>query len=103
MCFTIDTGCQRMAIGINTLNNLLKSQPSNLPVTLCNEIISSEVFTKCHAQQGLLAFHAVWGDGDVSFVQHFLKMTAVQMPHFYYHFHFYCIVKRFYNWMSHED
>ena len=26
-----------MAIGINTLNNLLKSQPSNLPVTLCNE------------------------------------------------------------------
>eukprot|EP00435_Cladocopium_sp_Y103_P061430 s1179_g23.t1 len=36
-CATIDTGCQRMAIGINTLNMLQRSQPSNLPVTFCNE------------------------------------------------------------------
>eukprot|EP00435_Cladocopium_sp_Y103_P056623 s299_g19.t1 len=36
-CATIDTGCQRMAIGLNTLNKLQESQPANLPITFCNE------------------------------------------------------------------
>jgi hypothetical protein len=39
-CATIDTGCQRMDIGINTLNRLQESQPSSLPmpISFCNEI-----------------------------------------------------------------
>ena len=36
-CATIDTGCQRMAIGINTLMKLQESQPSSLPISFCNE------------------------------------------------------------------
>ena len=36
-CATIDTGCQRMAIGINTLQRLQKSQPSSLPISFCKE------------------------------------------------------------------
>ena len=36
-CATIDTGCQRMAIGLNTLIQLQKTQPSRLPVSFCNE------------------------------------------------------------------
>ena len=34
-CATLDTGCQRMAIGLNTLNLLQRSQPSELPITFC--------------------------------------------------------------------
>ena len=36
-CATIDTGCQRMAIGLNTLEQLMKTQPSELPVSFCKE------------------------------------------------------------------
>ena len=35
---TIDTGCQRMAIGLNTLNLLKQNQPSKLPITYCEEV-----------------------------------------------------------------
>ena len=31
-CATLDTGCQRMAIGINTLNRLSETQPRELPI-----------------------------------------------------------------------
>lgn len=36
-CATLDTGCQRMAIGINTLRKLAQTQPSSLPITFKNE------------------------------------------------------------------
>ena len=36
-CATIDTGCQRMAIGLNTLKKLQETQPSELPITFRNE------------------------------------------------------------------
>ena len=37
-CATIDTGCQRMAIGLNTLNKLMNFQPPELPITFCDEV-----------------------------------------------------------------
>lgn len=37
-CATLDTGCQRMAIGLNTLQKLQLTQPSELPVTFYKEI-----------------------------------------------------------------
>ena len=36
-CATIDTGCQRMAIGLNTLQKLQLTQPPELPITFRNE------------------------------------------------------------------
>ena len=38
VCATIDTGCQRMAIGLNTLLNLMQTQPDRLPITYQNEL-----------------------------------------------------------------
>ena len=37
-CATIDTGCQRMAIGLNTLLTIIQTQPSELPVTYQDEL-----------------------------------------------------------------
>ena len=37
-CATLDTGCQRMAIGLNTLKLLQQHQPSQLPITFCKEL-----------------------------------------------------------------
>ena len=36
-CATIDTGCQRMAIGLSTLQRLQNTQPSELPISFRNE------------------------------------------------------------------
>ena len=36
-CATVDTGCQRMAIGIETLKRLAKHLPDELPVHLHNQ------------------------------------------------------------------
>lgn len=36
-CATIDTGCQRMAIGLVTLQKLQRTQPSELPIIFRNE------------------------------------------------------------------
>ena len=36
-CATLDTGCQRMAIGINTLNRLVQTQPNELPIRFHRE------------------------------------------------------------------
>ena len=37
MCATIDTGCQRMAIGLDTLELLNRTQPETLPIFFKNE------------------------------------------------------------------
>lgn len=37
-CATIDTGCQRMAIGLNTLSSITQTQPPELPVTYHDEL-----------------------------------------------------------------
>lgn len=37
-CATIDTGCQRMAVGLNTLMSIIQTQPSELPITYCDEL-----------------------------------------------------------------
>lgn len=37
-CATIDTGCQRMAIGLNTLSSIMQTQPPELPVTYHDEL-----------------------------------------------------------------
>ena len=37
-CATIDTGCQRMAIGLNTRLTIIQTQPSELPVTYHDEL-----------------------------------------------------------------
>eukprot|EP00435_Cladocopium_sp_Y103_P075525 s90_g59.t1 len=58
-CATVDTGCQRMAIGVETLKRLAKHLPKDLPVHLQHQEhrfrfseLSAQNFTRRRSQQG---------------------------------------------------
>ena len=101
-CATIDTGCQRMAIGINTLISFKNHNHHHYQFHSAMKLINFEVSTRYHVPPGWLVYHVVWGRVDAFCDRHCLKMTTALTLHSYCHYHFFSIAKPHFIWMTHK-
>lgn len=94
-CATIDTGCQRMAIGLNTLSSIMQTQPPELPVTYHDELHQFRSVHQVSCTHRLACKPCSLGPTRVAyFVLHYSKSLPVPMHHFCCHFHFCYIVEQ---------
>ena len=102
-CATIDTGCQRMDIGINTLNRLQESQPSSLPISFCNEIHQFRSVRKVSCTTKLACIPRSLGPHGCSLRPAlFEDDSSADAPFLLSLYHFFSIVKPHFTWMIHK-